>query len=566
MASTLPSPGSGEASTPPRADNVCLSCRRKKKKCDKALPSCLQCKRLHLQCTYEDAESVPVLEEFRQLRKRLKLFEELLVPGTSKALNPTRLPAELSPRMTADERSAIGCEADLISRLEALASKLDVGEEVYQLLQSHPGEVYGASQIYFNNIHRWIPIMSQKLFYRRLTEFSKTKRPDFALLVLSILLSIHCPASGTMEEPLYRAVRSTFWSLNATVDASLEMVQAGVILSCYEYGSGMYQECYKTIGLCVRMGHWMGLHDERPPPSDDLQYSDEWIRRAERCNLWWALVIRDRSTLLHDTSFTKPFANSQDSMPNHLPFEAFDLDPSFSRLGDGVVTRDAAPGVFGYQAEAWRLFDKTVAFRHRLAKGEPSEYLGEDQMRLDTQLQSLMRALVDRSGGATCGYCEPSAAVLVSLLLLHSRHPSITADTVSKGESGGIPAHCFVTSPIAIKTIVRMIVDVAHTINNHYRKISIVSFPPTYCHVIYWATLELITFRDDMDEEEWTRALETLREATWNYGRRWQAAGMSCYTSTHRCRLTWHELVGSQTLADCGQGASGRLVGFTINL
>ncbi|TFB02826.1 hypothetical protein CCMA1212_005213 [Trichoderma ghanense] len=458
------------------------------------------------------------MEEFRQLRKRLKLFEEMLIPGTSKVSNPTtRLVVDLSAPGTAVERGVTGHEADLLSRLEALASKLNVGEEVHQLLQSHPGEIYGVSQIYFDNIHRWLPIMSQKLFYRRLTEFSKTQRPDFALLLLSIVLSIHCPASGTTQEPLYRAVRSTFWSLNATVDASLEMVQSGVILSCYEYGFGMYKECYKTIGVCVRMGQLMGLQDEKPP-SDELQYSDEWIRRAERCNLW--------STLLHDTTLTKALTNSHDSMPEHLPFEAFDLDPSFSRLGDGVVTRDKAPGIFGYQAEAWRLFDNTVAFRRRLTKGdEAPDRLGEDQMQIDAQLQSLMRALVDLSGGATCGYCEPSATVLVSLLLLHTCHPFPTVEC--RSELGSIPPQCFVTSSMAIKTIVRMVVDIAHTINNHYRKINIVSFPPTYCHVIYRATLELISFRNDMDKDEWTRALETLREATWNYGRRWQAAGKS---------------------------------------
>ncbi|KAL7821763.1 hypothetical protein V8C26DRAFT_426535 [Trichoderma gracile] len=525
MAPTQQSPESSEVPTPPRADNVCLSCRRKKKKCDKALPGCLQCKRLHLQCIYEDAESVPVIEEFRQLRKRLKLFEEMLVPGTSKVPNPTtRRTVDLSLADTADERNVTGCEAGLTSRLEALASKVNVGEEVYQLLQSHPGEIYGASQIYFDNIHRWMPIMSQKLFYRRLTEFSKTKRPDIALLLLSIVLSIHCPTSGTTQEPLYRAVRSTFWSLNATIDASLEMIQSGVILSCYEYGFGMYKECYKTIGLCVRLGQLLGLQDEKPPP-DELQYSsDEWIRSAERCNLWWALVIRDRSTLVHDATLATPFASGRDSIPKHLPFEAFDLDPSFSRLGKGVVTRDKAPGIFGYQAKAWRLFDKTVAFRRRLAEGEAPERLGQERMQIDAQLQSLMRALVDLSGGSTCGYCEPSATVLVSLLLLHKFHPSIPVNTVSESELGGVPPHCFVASSMAVKTIVRMVVDIAHTINNHYRKINIVSFPPTYCHVIYRATMELISLRNDMDEEEWTTALETLREATWNYGRRWQAA------------------------------------------
>ncbi|UKZ49228.1 hypothetical protein TrVGV298_003473 [Trichoderma virens] len=510
-----------EGPTRPRADNVCLSCRRKKKKCDKALPKCLQCKKLHIQCVYEDAaESVPVIEEFRQLRKKIKLFEEMLVPGTSKVSGPTRSAAEPGPPETASQTDY---EADLISRLEGLTSKLNVGEEVYQLLQSHPGEIYGASQIYFNNIHKWIPIMSQKLFYTRMTDFSRTKRPDFAILLLCILLSIHCPASDTAPEPLYRATRSIFWSLNASIDASLEMIQAGILLSCYEYGFGMDKECYKTIGICVRMGHWMELHNEKPP-SDDLQYSDEWIRIAERCNLWWALVIRDRSTLMHDATFAKPYASCPDTVPEHLPFESFDLDPSFSRIGDGIITRDAEPGVFGYQAKAWRLFDRTVAFRHRVINFQSAGYHGEEKFEIDSQLQQLMRILVDQSGGATCGYCEPSAIVLVSLLLLHSRYPSVTAEALRKGEVAGYPPHCVLASSLAVKTIVRMVVDVAHTINNHYRKINIISFPPTYCHAIYRATLELISFRDDMDNAEWTKALETLREATWNYGRRWQAA------------------------------------------
>lgn len=227
---------------------------------------------------------MPILEEFRQLRKRLKTFEGLLIPGTSKISNPTSSTQRTSQPASTD---------DLVSRLEAVATTLDVGDEVYQLLQSHPGEIYGASHCYFDNVHKWMPIMSRKLFYRRLTEFSKTKRPDFAILLLCILLSIHYPTSSTAQEPLYRAVRSIYWYLNATVDASLEMIQAGILLSCYEYGFGMHKECYKTIGLCVRMGHWMDLHNEKPP-SDISQSSDEWVEAAERCNIWWALVIRDR--------------------------------------------------------------------------------------------------------------------------------------------------------------------------------------------------------------------------------------------------------------------------------
>jgi hypothetical protein len=113
-----------------------------------------------------------------------------------------------------------------------------------------------------------------------------------------------------------------------------------------------------------------------------------------------------------------------------------------------------------------------------------------------------------------------------SLLLLHTRHPYVTAEALSKGEVGHFPTHCTVASSLAVQTIVRMIVDISRTINNHYFDINVLSFPPSYSHVVYRATLELISFHGAMDNTEWTTALETLREATWNYGRRWQAAGM----------------------------------------
>lgn len=101
-------------------------------------------------------------------------------------------------------------------------------------------------------------------------------------------------------------------------------------------------------------------------------------------------------------------------MPSHLPFEAVDLDSSFSRFSEDGVARDKrALGGFGYQAEAWRLFDRTIAFRQRLATAQESDFLGDDKFQLDAELQDLMRTLVDLNKGVKCGFCEPSAVVLV---------------------------------------------------------------------------------------------------------------------------------------------------------
>jgi hypothetical protein len=168
-----------------------------------------------------------------------------------------------------------------------------MSDEVHKLLQCKPGEVYEACQIYFQNVHKWMPVISQKLFFRRLTNFSNTKRTDFSLLLLCIFLMIHCPASATTPEPLYQIVKTSYWHLSASAEASIELVQAGLLLACYEYGSGMIEGCYNTIGQCVRMNYWMGLHIQRLP-SDLPSGSDAWLENAERGNLWWGILIRDR--------------------------------------------------------------------------------------------------------------------------------------------------------------------------------------------------------------------------------------------------------------------------------
>lgn len=70
-----------------------------------------------------------------------------------------------------------------------------------------------------------------------------------------------------------------------------------------------------------------------------------------------------------------------------------------------------------------------------------------------------------------------------------------------------------------------MVVDVARSFNHCFPKINPMSLPPTYPHVLYLATAELLTLHTEIDQIQWREDLEILREAIWNYSRRWQAAG-----------------------------------------
>jgi hypothetical protein len=108
-----------------------------------------------------------------------------------------------------------------------------------------------------------MPVISQNLFLKRMTEFSKTKKADFAILFLSICLLIYCPLTDTTQLPLYKAVKAEFWHSHSQLEPSTEMVQADLLISCYEYASGLVKASYHTIGTCARMGSWMGLQNQR---------------------------------------------------------------------------------------------------------------------------------------------------------------------------------------------------------------------------------------------------------------------------------------------------------------
>jgi hypothetical protein len=243
--------------------------------------------RNRVKCVYADIQGVSAIDEFRSLRKRLRSVESLIVAGAAKAAGPS-LPT--SGRASPDKPEN---PTTLLARLAASGAGPSLGDEVCQLMQSKPGEVYASCQIYFQNVHMWMPIISQNLFSRRMTEFAKTRRSDFSLLFLSICLSIHLPTSDVAQEPLYQIIKAEYWRAYASVEASIEMVQAGLLLAFYEYASGMTEAAYHTIGTCARMGYWMELH-KREFPSTYSNVTDAWLESAERYNIWCAIFIRDR--------------------------------------------------------------------------------------------------------------------------------------------------------------------------------------------------------------------------------------------------------------------------------
>ena len=72
----------------------------------------------------------------------------------------------------------------------------------------------------------------------------------------------------------------------------MELVQAGILVACYEHCQALHQDAWLSIGACVRMAHLMGLQTElrkMPPTGKD----ERNMLDTKRC-LWWGIVVIER--------------------------------------------------------------------------------------------------------------------------------------------------------------------------------------------------------------------------------------------------------------------------------
>jgi hypothetical protein len=92
----------------PKANQACLTCRKQKRKCNKALPACALCERMNRPCDYSDASPPPTSEDFNALRMKLMELESRLNGGSGVLNQPT--PYATPSSGTLSEQQALGAQ------------------------------------------------------------------------------------------------------------------------------------------------------------------------------------------------------------------------------------------------------------------------------------------------------------------------------------------------------------------------------------------------------------------------------------------------------------------------
>ncbi|KAL6230657.1 hypothetical protein BDW75DRAFT_234225 [Aspergillus navahoensis] len=408
------------SSSPPFAPKVCLTCRSRKKRCDKALPCCGYCAAKGLQCQYQD--------------ERLLGLDLVPTPSLSE---------------TASTLGATVCR------------------EVQRIISFTGQYLDEVSVRYFQSIHWYLPIISRQRFHAHLLSFGTDPGPDFSVLLLSMCMLTYSPDPGRPDgrhvDPLtlYLAAKSLFSQAQTIGRPSLNLIQAGILIAVFEYWRGELDRGFVSIGGCARMAYAAGL--KRPtslPSMNNDVYPDE-----EDGSTWWGICI----IALCDISVV------DQPMLSIMPTE---VDAFSSRENEGVPSTPSNVYQDGFRQamRATYLLDRLLKVLATPESDTKQTHLKE----LDSSIQAFLTMTMQRFPMASGVYCGGISIAIRGLFLLHRQVLSRAKEPSGEVE---YPKGAYLNSRAALDTVTKIVSDIA-TARLQLSPDRLDAYPPTYAYLV----------------------------------------------------------------------------------
>jgi hypothetical protein len=157
-------------------------------------------------------------------------------------------------------------------------------------------EIFATAQItitslmdeYFSTFHQHLPILSEDAFRSRLVSWPQNCSDGLAILIWALyhITRKPCPDNDHSMCSLSYQTNKQIFLLQASKSQTLELLQAGLLITYYECGHGLPREAHMTLATCVTIARLMGLElDETSgrPCVDD-----------ESLACQWAIILLDR--------------------------------------------------------------------------------------------------------------------------------------------------------------------------------------------------------------------------------------------------------------------------------
>ncbi|EXJ87309.1 hypothetical protein A1O3_04268 [Capronia epimyces CBS 606.96] len=391
-----------------KAAQACVACRKQKRRCDKAFPSCGLCVRMSRPCDYTDTNSSPSADDFAILQQKITDLEARLEGRRSDfgwyepIRSISKSPATSLDSATLNDSSgfssaAFFLDAEVFVQAQMSIPRLSfaVPSDVIAILGTSICDIHEIVDRYFANVHTWLPFISKKRMELTLSNPSLDLSADFALLLLSMKLIIQVPAGGpqSVRSPLYALTKRYFATVESSGLLSLHTLQADILVAAYEIGQAIYPAAYLTTGHCARMGHGLGLHDRTLAPQYSRKRMGSWAETEEAKRTWWATMLLDRR-YVNSGAPGRPLATDDPSRRDVLPADDQMWDAGEMATGEPLYVSsptNVIAGPFARTCQATHLLGRLIRLANDQLLDSPLRFT--EAIHLFRTLQALANLL-----------------------------------------------------------------------------------------------------------------------------------------------------------------------------
>ncbi|RFU28667.1 hypothetical protein B7463_g7687, partial [Scytalidium lignicola] len=464
-------------------------------------------------CDYSDQEVSGLADDLRNLQRWLRKVETSLLNAPDGTCSPDILSnmdysSALSKFTPSIPRPTTAIWWSQNERLNLSNINESLCDQVYQIVEIGGHDLSEVCTMYFENIHKWWPVVSKGLFYNTLSNLRAHPKADFSLLLLTIYLLLRSPSEDDgvqeMQDSFYMTAKYICTCVQMFLPPSTHLVQAMLLLATFEHASGKCEAAYLTIGECARNAHLMGLH--MPRHTNAPKGSDEWYILLEE-------QIRGRppATKVPTYEFTLPVEIEDLDM---MDVEVGDRFPPYS--GPGGESGDNI-GTFGREAQGCRILDAVIQFSED-TEPHQQEWLTE-LMDMDMRIRGFLGYLMDEYKGAWGKYCGATTMVLASFFTLHQSRIAFEKATIQHTDS-----LTYEISKCALQSAIRIVTTVSEHFNTNISRFNMMAIPPAYTCIIFRAAMAFIMFADEVGSQQWETDFQNLRRTCWYMSHRWKIA------------------------------------------
>ncbi|RDW87994.1 hypothetical protein BP6252_00026 [Coleophoma cylindrospora] len=268
-----------------------------------------------------------------------------------------------------------------------------------------------------------------------------------------------------------------FAHVQGAVSPSPNLIQAGILITLYEYAHSKLDTAYTSIKNCAKMAHTLGLHELMY-----LEDNEERLEGKEQKNIWWTIVIYERVIFCDIMPIDQHLATAFPSSVAPLPLESAVLDKtddihsraSTRRLGSAIDIEHLSN--FVGQAQAANLLDQVLSVIRTVDRKTKLLELPK----IDERLMGLLGVLLEKSYSTREHYC---GAIAICIRALHVLHGYVSDPAFTQVEIWGQ------NSAAALNTLCEMVIDIAKYYNKQFNLLDD-NLPPPAIFYIAQASLK----------------------------------------------------------------------------